>query len=198
MQAQGDYPLKWPQGWKRESFRRWSKFSHTISLADARDGLLKELRALGAENVAISTNLELRLDGLPRGGQAQPTDPGVAVYFTLKKQRTVLACDKWSRIQCNMRAIEKHIEALRGQDRWGVGSIEQAFAGYQALPMNGTDSNWRAFFGLEPDESADVGFITTLFRENAKRMHPDTGGSAREFDLLVKMRDAALKEIGAT
>jgi hypothetical protein len=64
---------------------------------------------------------------------AAANDPGIAVYFTLGKKRVVLACDKWAAPQENIYAIAKHVEALRGQDRWGVGSIEQAFAGYMAL-----------------------------------------------------------------
>ena len=72
----------------------------------------------------ISTNLKLRLDGLPRSDQATPADPGVAVYFELDGKTIVLACDKWNRVADNIYAIAKHVDALRGQDRWGVGTVE--------------------------------------------------------------------------
>ena len=81
---------------------------------------------------------------IPRGKQGSPIsnigvlkDPGVAVYFTIKEKPVSLACDKWVHVEDNIWAIAKHIEALRGQERWGVGSIEQAFAGYTALPAPG-------------------------------------------------------------
>lgn len=67
-------------------------------------------------------------------------DRGAAVYFEMKGKPVSLACDKWNRVEDNIWAIAKHIEALRGQQRWGVGSIEQAFRGYTALPAIGESS----------------------------------------------------------
>jgi hypothetical protein len=46
-----------------------------------------------------------------------------------------------------MAALAAHIGALRGQDRWGVGSVEQAFTGYQALPAPMVVNDWRAVLG---------------------------------------------------
>jgi hypothetical protein len=116
----------------------------SISVNDATGELLGELERLGAaEGPVISTNLKLRLDGLPRSDQATPADPGVAVYFELDGKTIVLACDKWNRVADNIYAIAKHVDALRGQDRWGVGTVEQAFRGYTALPSgDGTDPWW--------------------------------------------------------
>jgi hypothetical protein len=62
------------------------------------------------------------------------------VYFKLHGKDRVLACDKWDRVADNIAAIAAHIDAIRRQDRYGVGTIDQAFAGYSALPPPGGTS----------------------------------------------------------
>ena len=57
------------------------------------------------------------------------------MYFKLDSvpEGLVLACDRWLRVEDNIAAVAAHIGALRGIDRWGVGSVRQAFAGYKRL-----------------------------------------------------------------
>lgn len=45
--------------------------------------LKEELGRLGARYPVVSSNVELRRDGLPLSGRPEPHDPGVAVYFQL-------------------------------------------------------------------------------------------------------------------
>jgi hypothetical protein len=197
------YPLTWPQGWtrtprvsrKRASFGRsqqrpgssWrSKESLTVS--QATDRLLEELRRLRAVDVIVSTNLVVRIDGLPRSGQAEPTDPGVAVYFTLKKADRCLACDRWDRVADNIAALAAHVGALRGIDRWGVGTVEQAFTGYAALPPPSTD--WAVVLGLQrPTVTMEA--VEEAFRRLAFAAHPDRGGSHEAMARLTAAREAA-------
>jgi hypothetical protein len=156
----------------------------------ALDGIEGELIRLGAKMPVISTNVQTRLDGRPYANQARPGDPGVAVYFTLKEKRVVLACDKWNTTPDNLWAIAKHIEALRGQDRWGVGSVEQAFAGYTALNHRTAPSCWEV---LKLDPGASEAAIMDQFRYLAKKTHPDvSGGSHEAFAALSNAKDIAL------
>lgn len=172
------YPLSWPFGWVRtlDYRRRVSQFAER-SLATAREFVLDELRLLRGSNIVLSTNIVLRLDGLPRSGKRTPTDPGVAVYFTLKGLPKVLACDKWTTVEDNLWAIGKHIEAIRGQDRWGVGTLDQAFRGYDALPAPKTA--WWEVLGVDQHASQEV--ILAAYRNKVKIAHPDAGGSQGEF-----------------
>src|SRR5262249_31741204 len=78
-----------------------------------------------------------RTDSAPYSGARKSYDVGAAVYFSLNKKPYCLPCDRWNRLPDNLAAIAAHLEAMRGMDRWGVGSIEQAFAGYKALPARG-------------------------------------------------------------
>lgn len=178
------YPLTWPVGWIRtpEIKRQQARFE--VAFTVARDHLLEELRRLGALDAIISSNIPVRQDGLPYARYRQPDDPGVAVYFQLNKKPHVLACDRWLDVKDNLRAIGLHIEATRGIARWGVGSLEQAFSGYQALPAssNGKPKDWWVVLGVAPDAPATE--IRAAYKELVRRHHPDTGGSnARMLEL---------------
>lgn len=195
------YPLHWPAGWPRSRGRQQAKFSHKshngrwdeskpVTIAIALERMQAELDRLGAKSVILSSNLERTLSGAPRSGQADPADPGVAVYFTLKGKDTVLACDRWYRAADNMVAIAKHIEAIRGMDRWGCGSIEQAFAGYQALPA---PEQWFQVLGIRA--SATKVEVDSAFKRLAMEAHPDKqGGDKAKMQRLNDARDRAYAE----
>lgn len=175
------YPLAWPSGWPRTpatrrapaKFRSGRHASDEIRLTDARDRLQRELDRMGAGGPILSTNLRLRLDGLPRAGEPAPADPGAAVYFTLKKRPIVLACDRWTKVAGNIAAIAAHLDAMRGMDRWGVGSVEQLFTGYAALPAPLSPGDWRTLLRNPTTLAA----AEATYRELMRAAHPDAGGS---------------------
>lgn len=173
------YPLSWPVNWPRSKNPTFSRFRQpgyqrtTHSMAECTNAIGREIKLLGASGLIISTNVRLRQDGLPYSQQPQPKDTGAAVYFKINGKDTVLACDRWNRVECNLWAIAKHIEAIRGQDRLGVGSIEQAFRGYQALPERTAAKAW--WDVLEVPSTADKEVIKDAYRRLAKQYHPDTG-----------------------
>lgn len=188
------YPLQWPLGWPRSKWTARSKFgerqSGDVPMTKAVDHLERELQLLGAQHWVISSNVATRLDGKPYGDhRARPGDVGVAVYFTLKAKRTVLACDKWDRPAVNIYAVAKHIEALRGQQRWGVGSVEQAFAGYAALAHRTGPSCWEVL-GVPP--MASEGEVLHAWRQLATEVHPDVGGTHDKMAEVNAAKDTAL------
>lgn len=152
----------------------------------ATDFLIGELDRLGAKKAVLSTNVQRRLDGRPYSNQSQPRDPGAAVYFELKGKPVSLACDKWNRVEDNVWAIAKHIEALRGQQRWGVGSIEQAFRGYTALPAVGESSASEWWKTLGVPVNATAAQVKDAYRILVKKHHPDFGGDPEMFRRLTK------------
>jgi len=196
------YPLSWPVSWARTNYRRGSDFGRH-SIAECVDEITRQLKLLGATDIVISTNLRVRQDGLPYSNQAQPSDVGVAVYFKLKKADRVLACDRWIRVEDNMWSIAKHIAALRGQQRWGVGSVEQAFAGYAALPAAGQTAGeaWWSVLGfttgIMPNDKATAAvLINEAYRAKARTAHPDAGGNDFEMAKVNAARDEGLRVIG--
>jgi DnaJ domain len=174
------YPLQFPIAQPRTKTRQRSQFK--LSFARARDELLNELDRLGAVHITLSSNIELRRDGLPYSNRTEPTDPGIAVYFSWRKKQYCLACDKWDRTKDNIRAISLHIAALRGQERWGVGSIEQAFEGYKRLPAKTEGKKWWEELEIESNANADE--IQSAYRKLAMQHHPDNGGDRSRFEQI--------------
>lgn len=204
------HPLSWPSNWKRtpNDQRKRANFSTSstrrvtlddgrvmdrhdkqpLTVAGALQRLSGELSRLGATHEVLSTNVQTRLDGLPRSGQAEPIDPGAAVYFKLKGKDRCLACDKWTRVADNIAALAQHIDALRRIERYGVGTMEQAFAGYAALPPDAS-SDWWIVLGVRSDASQDE--IDRAFRDKSKTAHPDQGGRHEDMARLSAARAAA-------
>lgn len=203
------YPLAWPSGWTRTTARRHAAFSkqrtvqsgehfyrrkESLTVGDGLSRLDGELRRLGAQQVVISSNLRQRQDGLPIASQAAMLgDPGIAVYFKLKNKPRVLACDKWFSAAENMAAIAGHIEAIRAVDRYGVGTLDQAFAGYQALPAQA--ASW--FTVLEFDQPPTIwDVIESRFKSLARVHHPDKGGNPETMAKINAAYDTAKEEFG--
>ena len=181
------YPLSWPLGRPR-SPERWDA-SFTSSFASARDGLLHELRLMGADGLVLSTNVELRRDGLPYAGRT-PDDPGVAVYFSWRKQQYAFACDCWQKVEHNLQAIRKTIEAVRGIARWGTGEmVSAAFTGFLALPEEASPASCQAWWEiLGVDRLASRDEINVAYRYLAKISHPDQPRGSHE--LMQRLNEA--------
>lgn len=189
------YPLQWPLGWKRTQTPLNSKFKGQ-TVHTATKILMAEFGRLNAKKVVLSTNIILRNDGYPHSRLRPPEDKGVAVYFDLKGVQHVMACDKWKSIEDNIYAIAKHIDALRGQDRWGVGSLEQAFSGFKALPASFiVEKSWYEVFGFEQGITIITReLINDRYRNLTMQYHPDKpGGLEERMSELNQARDKALK-----
>ncbi len=193
------YPLSWPAGWQRTpGFKRrhsqFTKGGSAISLFNAIDRLQGELDRLGARESILSTNVRTKLNGLPYSNEPEPTDRGVAVYFKLKGKDRCLACDAFTTVAGNVAALAAHIDAIRRIDRYGVGTIDQAFAGYTALPAPAAD--WRSTFGLVNGASLDD--VERKYREMARTAHPDAGGNDADMARLNVAIESARAELGAS
>jgi len=209
------FPLCWPDGWKRTKNRASANFSKTrdpqyvngqqmyagkkrLTVADAVKRLLGDLQRMGVPdwNVIISTNVPLRLDGMPRSDQ-EPGDPGAAVYWK-KRDKEVMRCmaiDRYTRVADNLAAIAATLEAMRAIERHGGGAIlERAFLGFAALPQNASQP-WREVLGIEGSATLDL--VESRFRALVKVRHPDVGGTDEEFQKLQQAREAARMELSA-
>lgn len=197
-----NFPLYWPNNQprtepskrKRAAFStRSSRFSYgparKHSVAESAGELEAEIRRMGGKNMVISSNLKVKANGMPYSSQHAPDDPGVAVYFEWHKLNPVFPCDKRLSVEDNLWAIVKHIEALRGQERWGVGSLDQAFAGYAQLP-DPDAKEWREVLFVPRDSDNET--IRRQYITLAKQYHPDAGGDPILFDQIRKAYDLAM------
>lgn len=209
------YPLQWPVGWPRTPWaqQRHGRFGTVkkrngqawesradITIAEATARVLAELDRMGIDrqDVVISTNLTLRLDGLPRSGQAAPRDAGAAVYWQAKKgERLVMAIDQYYKVEDNLAAIAATLDSMRSIERHGGAQIlGRAFTGFAALPAPSAARPWREVFGFPAGAHVGIPELRTNFRRLAGMRHPDRGGSdAAMSELNVALRQAEA-EIG--
>jgi hypothetical protein len=166
------YPLFWPASVPRtpSSKRQRARFSKAslganrtytsrreITISEAVRRLMDAIRLytrpghswrIDPNRVIISTNLQVRLDGLPRSGQREPDGPGAAVYFYLDGNPRCIPCDRWDRVADNVAAIAGALGAMRDTARWvNEGLLTAVFTGFLALPapkmVNVAEPNWR-------------------------------------------------------
>lgn len=166
------HPLCWPAGRPRTRRPQRAQFKTTLGLA--RDTLIGEIQRLGGTGLIISTNVPTRKDGEFYASAKRPDDPGVAVYFDYNGAPHCFACDQWDRLQDNVQAIRKTIEALRGIARWGSGDMmERAFTGFAALPDPGSagGEHWSTVLGVTSDASDDD--VQAAYRRARSAAHTD-------------------------
>jgi hypothetical protein len=190
------YPLCWPDGWKRThpSHRDWLR-GRLESTGKVRDRVIDEVRLMGGTGLIISSNVPVRRDGLMYSNVKEPDDPGVAVYFTYQKKPMCFACDRYTNVSDNVRAIALTINAIRGLARWGASDMmERAFRGFTALPEKAT-APWREVLGFDAFEDVTPDDLDAKFRDLVKIHHPDQGGDAEAFRRVVEARHQAKQEL---
>jgi len=182
---------------ERTRLRRSAAFR--ASYSDTVDLLVKELSQLRVSTAVVEVAVdgrELRADGLPRA-TANPSDPGVVLWFVRNGQNVCMPCDRFDDWQDNLRAIAKSLEALRAVDRYGVTTAGEQYQGWTRLGQgNGSrfESKEAAASFLSRVLGNDLKNYArdTCRREVEKRTHPDKGGSDAEF----KAAQEALSMLG--
>lgn len=181
------FPLSWPIHWprtppyKRSNPNFKSMFGREINVIKNEVQLL--VGRYANSSLVISTNQPLRKDGYPMASYKISEDPGVAVYFMKNQKQVCIPCDKWVKIEDNLRAVGKTIEAIRGIERWGAKeTVDAAFQGFEALPPGtGKTENVMVqkvdyFGGFTSVEAVQLRYKTLV-----KKLHPDLGGNQEEF-----------------
>lgn len=173
-------PLQWKPHIEKTKNRKKSQFkSKSASFASIE--LVKQLRLMGAKNCVITSNMILTKDK-SRFMSMQPNieDTGVSVFFELKGQSKVMQIDLYDKVEDNMWAIYKSVEALRGLNRWGGAQImDGMFTGFNALPSPDqvTNNSIAYFSDCHSKEQARERYLRL-----AKELHPDLHPeSAEEF-----------------
>lgn len=179
-------PLRaWPHqrtpSWQQKSWPNGQK----LTVAKALDDLDDELRRLGCRSRAyIEADVDekhIRLDGELRS-TATTKSPGCIIYATHPKLGDLRwACDRFSKLQFNIRAIAATIEALRSVDRYGCVRDQQQFTGFKALPNEAAPAMAReaalevlrkySLLFIPLDASDDI--VRKAFLSARARAHPD-------------------------
>lgn len=185
-------PLDWPPDWPRTipGDRRHSlSGGDNMGYYDVCDRLHRNLELLGASEILLSRNRAMR-------GRPSP-DPGVAVYFKLKKMDLTMAQDAYRLQNDNIRSLALAIEGMRQMDRHGGGAMtEKAFTGFQQLEGPQYARPWYDILGVP--ETAPVDAIRAGYRKAAAVCHPDKGGDQEGMMAVNKAYDEALALRGAS
>lgn len=215
------YPLTWPAGWRRtpEAQRAFGRFnskeqqyrppaqvggtgySYTqtkrVTVFDGIQRIIESLNKMGVDrdDLIISTNVQTRLDGLPRSGAKEPLDPGAAVYWQAAGQsQRCMAIDRYTKVADNLAAIAATLEAMRAIERHGGAEIlNRAFTGFAALPEKAS-TPWKDVLELESDPTMES--VDRAFKRLVSIHHPDKGGDPEKFQALVRAREDARRELG--
>lgn len=203
------YPLSWPHGWrrtpaadrKRALFHKRTQRGDSypikteLSISQATQRVLHEMNGLMmcGDDIIISSNVELRRDGLPRSGRRAPEDPGAAVYWPGEgEEMRVIAVDHYDRVADNLAAIAATLEYMRGIERHGGAQIlKRVFTGFAALPAPGAAEHWSRVLNTGKVEMATLAEVERNFRTLVKLNHPDHGGDGTQIDRLRRARDEA-------
>lgn len=205
------YPLRWPEGAPRSRSQLRTPFKSVNDVGPEIAELYRELRLVPqVVTIIVSSNMPTRSDGLPasRSSQRPDGDSGVVAYWTRKIWRAgrdslvpyAMPCDRFDRIADNLHALAKSINAMRGMERWGAVSFEQAFAAFAALPAGDGSTygatpvvvDWRSVFGgtwpddLEADELLVL--AKSRYRKLSRDAHPD--GATPDADRMVRLNAA--------
>jgi hypothetical protein len=170
MESIRSYPLYWPESWPRAKYQKQAKFGDH-SVAKGRKVLQDQVRLFGGSDLIISSNLELKLDGMPKSNQRQPYDRGVAIFFKRNKHDFALACDVYTTVEDNLWALCRTLDALRQIERDGSPAlINRAFKGFAALPAP-DQKKWWEVLGVAENASSEQ--IKQAFYAMARKYHPD-------------------------
>ncbi len=199
------HPLYWPDNVPRTvpHQRTWPQFQER-TIASAVGMILAEINRLNGRrwdyedpSVIVSTNVKPKLSGGPASNAPEPADTGVAVYFKLRiytggkwfERPCVMTCDRWMKVNLNLIAIAKDIEAQRARLRWGCTNIEQAFRGYVAIPEKCGGASWWVTLGVPSTATSDQ--VDAAYKKAAKIHHPDVGGDVEQWTKIRQAYDQA-------
>lgn len=165
---------------------------YRAELNQTRDDIIAELRMLitgrSAGNIRcmLSSNMVTRRDGSFYSNPDEPKDSGAAVWWIDNTGATcAIACDAWTTVQGNFRAIALNIRHMRAVQRTRAsqifGRMSQSFRVHTLVannPISRPDCADR--LGL-PQWPVSRDALDAHFRKLAKTTHPDCGVDDQEF-----------------
>lgn len=204
--------LPWPAGWprtpaqkrRRGNFKRKEGPNATrsystmrpVTVAEAWRDVTFEVGRFDATDLRVDFNGKANRDGTPSADRRQrddDTDPGAVVHFRLKGRPLVIACDAFTDLAANLRAIALCIESKRRLLAYGFLDMEREFEGYAALPET-AGAMPPLHVILEVAETAGPDVVKAAWRAWTLKNHPDRGGDS---DLFARVSAAYQAQVQA-
>lgn len=188
--------VQWDQS---TGYRGPERIPITQTLAELRS----ELQAIGCTRAVLEAGFreqDIGMSGWPLTRARVPQDPGVILRVLESKQGQLnYPCDTFTRWEDNLRAIMLTLEAQRKIERYGAAGRGEQYAGWRALPAQGTAtlnadaaariiiarSNGHADLNLAGRIATELLGSLEMARKSVraarKATHPDAGGSTAAF-----------------
>jgi len=191
--------IDWPAGWERTPpAERTTARKFQATLGDTTESIIGEMDRMGVDKFRASTasgGAYTTSRGLPKH-DANPDDPGFVLKWSDDGEQFAVACDAYTRLKDNVRAVYLWVNETRmcGQRPVRTGDTEFAAA---RLPSGKEDAVAAGppphnVLDVSPDAPAAV--VKGAYREFLKERHPDHGGSPEEFRRLQTAKEAMLGE----
>lgn len=189
--------IDWPEFLERtEPRRRTRTAKFSVPIGQTIDDVRTELEdRIGVDAWRLSTAAPHRKkDGLPYA-DANPDDPGAVVRWTKDGEQYAIACDEYTGLRDNIRAIGLYITEKRKMSNRPVQTGQDEFAtarlpGGDEETAIATAPPAHEVLGVAPD--APEAAVKGAYRELLKERHPDHGGSEEEFARLQDAKEAML------
>jgi hypothetical protein len=176
----------WPDNKPRTAQRVASPFKGRAADSEARH-IEREMERWRIRSYVISRNNQRIFAG----------DPGVALWWLDRRgELRVLACDKYTKLADNLRAIYLTLDAMRALERWGAYTAEQAAEGARlALPAPEGERppRWRDIFSYTPGLANEKQLV--LAEHTYRSMAREAAGDEARLRGLNLAIEAARKEL---
>lgn len=187
--------LDWPAGLERTDPQdRKKKYSFKASLGSTTKDIEREMGRLDPDEWrAEIANQHTKSNGLPLHN-AKPDDPGFVLRWVKDDEQFAVACDAYSRLRDNARAVYLWVNETRMRGQRPVVTGEDEFAAARLPPGDPDAVTMRpAHEVLGVAEDADESVIKAAARAKKAGLHPDNeDGDAEEFKRVVKAEEVML------
>jgi len=193
--------IEWIDGQPRRSTRqRHRTSSFEASIGQTVKDIKTELQRLGVDDWECDFgNQHRRSDGLPLS-DANPDDPGFALFWTKGGRTHGAACDYYTQLRDNMREVYLWFRETRMSGDRKVTTAEDQFA---AAALPGETDDEAVLTGMTEDEAREVlgvrsglprAAVKKVVDEQIKNAHPDQGGSQEKLTRVQQAKSVLLSE----
>ena len=203
----GGSRLDWPTGWERtDPAKRSPNNNFDVSITKAFSDLETELDRLDVDEYRYSFDADQRKTDQRPYARARPDDPSFVLRWTMDGDQYAVACDRYSRLRDNVRAVGLYLKEKRkmenrpivtGQSEFATARLppadEDAIAAPPAPADDGLEEEPHEILGVAPDAPDEI--VKAAFRAQINELegHPDSGGTSRRFQQLRDAREAMLE-----
>ncbi|GAB3669578.1 J domain-containing protein [Halopiger thermotolerans] len=204
----GGSRLDWPADFGRtDPDDRSPNNNFDVTLSKAFSDLETQLDRLDVEEFRYSFDARQRKKDKRPYSRANPDDPGFVLRWTMDGNDYAVACDRYSRLRDNVRAVGLYLKEKRKMENRPVTTGQSEFATARLPPADGEaiaappvqsddvlDEDPHEVLDVAPDAPDEI--VKAAFRAQVKDLegHPDTGGSSRRFQKLKRARDELLED----